>query len=260
MKNFIAVYASFAVFAQAQATGFGPTVYSSGVTKGTVFPSLETYCRDVSSGAETHLYSVPYDTFVGQTPFIGNVQGSLVGCHENLLTLTGYFTDISFFQDGKIKEKCSGTIVLQQDLTKGKMKVSWVVSDAADSDLPCGSLGKSFKVNLNAKSASELTFPQMTSVEHDLVNRLDGYFSWKLNKSIVLDSSVGEDDKSYPIAKGGVVQKTHCDRGGADWPEAGVCYQVLPNGQARAYLKSVETGATGWANMDRARYSWIFPQ
>ncbi len=244
--------------ALAQSAAYSPSVYVAGVTKGTVFPSLTTNCAKVTDVlVPNFIDGIPYDTTIGNTPIIGNFGGTLSGCNTNEIKFDGNFTDITFLSNAKMSEVCKGTIKIAENTSTGTMKVEWKVKGTYR-DSKCSSIGKTFNLTLKASTVADLKFPYLTSVEYNMVETYINTHHLISETSFALDPSRYDQLPQIQIGTGTSLRSTHCDRGGADWPEAGVCYIVLPGGRTLGYLQSVtKPTSKGWADLKRNRFSIV---
>ena len=258
MKSVFLFASLVSAAALAQSAAYSPTIYTAGVTKGTVFPSLTTNCaKETDVLFPNFIDGIPYDTTIGNTPVIGKIGGILTGCNKNEIKFDGNFTDITFLSNAKMSEVCKGTIKIAESTATGTMKVEWKVKEAYR-DSKCSSIGKTFSLTLKASTVADLKFPYLTSVEYNMVETYINTHHLVSETSFALDPSRYDQLPQIQIGTGTSLRSTHCDRGGADWPEAGVCYIVLPGGRTLGYLQSVaQPKAKGWADLKRSRFSIV---
>ena len=252
-QSAFAIAALTSSLALAQSAAYSPEIYSAGVTKGTVFPSLYDICVQPDS---KFAGSIPYDTVVGNNYVFGKIEGEFKSCSPTNVTLEGIFIDFTVGKTSNMNQYCIGTIKIVQNTDAGTMKVQWKVTGAAR-NAKCSSSGQSFAITLRASTIAELQFPNLTSVEFDLISGEKNTFALVAENSIKLQSSrFPAESQIIGIAEGKSLQSTYCDRGGAEWPEAGFCFNVLPDGKTIGFLQSTSQPAKrGWAELKRSHFS-----
>lgn len=244
--------------ALAQSAAYSPTVYLAGVTKGTVFPSLAEICATddyVSVPGRGMHAEFPYDSIIGNSPIIGRTTGEISGCESNLIKFTGSFIDLTFKSNPSTIEACEGSIEVTENTNTGTMKIKWLVKQPYR-DSKCSNIGKSFAVTLKATTVSELKFPNLTYVEFEMTHSKQKTYKLIAENSILLNARF-DSNGPIKIKAGAVLESTYCDRGGADFPEAGVCYYHSANGKAEGFLQSVTKPKTqrGWTDLTRSRFT-----
>lgn len=206
------------------------SVFVYGAGDETLFPDLRNFCNQDSSW-----YAYPYNTVLGRTPIWGYLYKSIQGCGSSTLSSEGEFADITDgSQDPSLRAECKGTMILTQ--TGEKMTVTWKDIEPYDFEQPCPQAGhKVYTLELKRKNLEDVKSPYLSWYEFHLalhegfnMNEVFGLEVVAANGSPAL----GAHENKFKFNFGTILQTTlYCDRGGADFPHAGVCYKFRKDGQ-----------------------------
>lgn len=235
----IAVYAphrSEASEAKAANDALASRVFTKGET---IFPDLKNYCKNAGESEGTYIYSLPYNTVFANVGIWGYAQGFLRGCGDDKLTFEGGFADLSTIDSKGNTSVCAGSLNLTQ--TQSKLVATWKIGENYRGAPKCSqSLGETFTLTLSPKTLDQLTTKSLSLYEYELIRRPSSWeeISGKFVLKIVASSGVPgvdfgrEIERNMTFKTGSLLQSFTCDRGGADFPEAGVCYRLNHKGDA----------------------------
>lgn len=231
---------------------FDNRVYSSSET---LLPDLRNYCANVRDGEETYIYALPYNTAYNKSGIWGYAQGSLRGCGSDKLTFEGGFADLSTLDSTGKTSFCSGTLNLAQ--TQSELAATWKIGENSLGSTKCSqSVGETFTLTLQPTTMNQLTTKSLSLYEYELSRRPSAWeeTSAKFALKVVASSGLpgvdfGRDGETKITFKtGSSLQSFHCDRGGADFPESGVCYRLNDKGEAwGVVLEKSEATPRGYA-------------
>jgi hypothetical protein len=209
----------------------------------TVFPSLKNFCnpdKDVLSS-----YEIPYNTFLRGMSVWGYFSGTagVSGCGTDQLELVGRFSDLRVLKASDSRqasplydEVCTGELTLKQD--GSSLHVSWKMDSVSpfpdSSHRQCKSPGQTESIVLQKSTLNELKTHSLSFYEYHLTA---AGFAIKVLPSgglFLVDSSLQK--KSVSRKQGSKLRKKYCDRGGADFPEAGICYRLDRSGGAYGFV------------------------
>ena len=215
---------------------FANRVFTRGET---VFPDLKNYCENAGETEGTYIYSLPYNTEFANVGIWGYAQGFLRGCGDDKLTFEGSFADLSTVDSKGNTSVCMGSLSLTQ--TQSELAATWKIGESYPEATKCSqSLGEIFTLTLKPKTLDQLTTKSLSLYEYDLARRpysgeeISGKFVLKIVASSGVPGVdfVRESERNMTFKTGSLLQSFTCDRGGADFPEAGVCYRLNHKGEA----------------------------
>lgn len=205
----------------------------------TVFPSLKNFCNPENDVLSS--YEIPYNTFLREKSVWGYVSGTagVSGCGTDRLELVGRFSELRILKTSESQkssvlydEVCTGELTLKQHGTN--MQVSWKIDSVSPfPDLPhrlCKSSGQSEVVTLQRAKLNGLKTQSLSFYEYHLTSAGFAIQVLPSNGIYLVDSSLRKN--SLIVKQGTKLRKKHCDRGGADFPETGICYRIDGNGAA----------------------------
>jgi hypothetical protein len=215
---------------------FANRVFLSGET---ILPDLRNYCADASNGEDTYVHALPYNTSYNKSGIWGYAQGSLRGCGTDKLTFEGWFADLSTVDSTGKTSFCSGSLNLAQ--TQSEVSATWKIEENSPGSTKCSqSVRETFTLTLKPTTLDQLTTKSLSLYEYELSRRPSAWeeISAKYSLKVVASSGLpgvdfGSDGETKITFKtGSSLQSFQCDRGGADFPESGVCYRLNHKGEA----------------------------
>lgn len=226
---------------QVKMDSFVNRVFSAGDN---VFPDLRNYCSGRKSPEEgediPYVGFLPYNAAIGKLGFWGYAEGHIRGCGTSKLTFEGYFNDISMPSTNGKSFYCNGSLNLAQ--SDDQLIAIWKMGKNSLPEVAkCDQeFGKTFSLTLKPTTLEKLTTKYLTFYEYNVSLRpympeMPSKFAMRViaNGGVPgIDPGFNGNEVPINFKSGSLLQAYHCDRGGADFPETGVCYKLNEKGEA----------------------------
>jgi hypothetical protein len=175
-------------------------------------------------------------------------------------TFEGSFADLSTVNSKGNTSICRGTLILTQ--TQSKLVATWKIGENNSGETKCGqSIGEIFTLTLSPITLDQLTTKSLSLYEYELINRpsswekISGKFVLKIiaSRGVPGVDFIRDSKRNITFKTGSLLQSFTCDRGGADFPETGVCYRLNHIGEAWGSVLEVSEATPDFHSTRNAR-------